>query len=69
MSGGPACINPKVHRAGGHWHIVQFMCNHSAFNGYKYTHSEYSEVHCRECGRFWRTKAGYVHTLPVESLL
>jgi hypothetical protein len=36
------------------------MCNHSAFNGYRRTPSDYSGLVCRSCGRVWRTKADYV---------
>ncbi len=45
------------------WRIVHFMCNYSAFNGYRRTSSDYSCVRCLNCGRYWRTKAGYVYTL------
>lgn len=38
--------------------------NRSAFNGYRWTPSDYSEVRCTVCGRSWRTKAKYVDALP-----
>ncbi len=40
--------------------------NHSAFNGYKRTWSEYSHVRCTRPGCYgdWRTKAKYVDHLP-----
>lgn len=43
--------------------VVQRMCNHSAFNGYRYTPSDYSEVRCQECEWPWRTKAKYVSSI------
>lgn len=50
-----------VHQARGcgslHLAVMQRLCNHSAFNGYRWTPSKYSEVHCLDCGRMWRTKA------------
>ena len=46
-----------------YWEIRQYKCNHSAFNGYRYTPSDYSEIHCLECNHFWRTKADYVEEL------
>lgn len=50
-------------------------CNHSAFNGYRWTPSDYSQVRCIApvdkhhssdgvCGHTWRTKAAYVDDLP-----
>lgn len=52
----------------GHWVVVQRKCNHSAFNGYHFTPSDYSAVQCNPatggCGRVWRTKAAYVDKLP-----
>ena len=57
------CVEPKQHRMGGRWRISHWMHNHSAFNGYRETNSDYSEILCLECHRSWRTKAGYVDTL------
>lgn len=62
MSGGFACRD-GVHRAGGHWVVVDRNCNYSAFNGSRYTPSDYSLIRCLGCGKFWRTKAKYVYTL------
>ena len=65
MSGGLSCICDKesrVHRLG--WRVLHRLHNHSAFHGYRYTPSDYSEVGCAKCGRRWRTKALYVSTLP-----
>lgn len=58
MSQGTFCRDPKRHR--GRWYVVQFRCNHSAFNGGRRTPSAYSEVVCPECPTVWRTKAKYV---------
>jgi len=45
------------------WIVLQRRCNHSAFNGYHWTPSDYSCVQCHECGTCWRTKADYVSIL------
>lgn len=45
------------------WVVLQRLCNHSAFNGYHYTPSDYSTVECLSCGRVGRTKAAYVDRL------
>lgn len=51
-----------------HWRVAMYRCNYSAFNGYHYTPSDYSEIICERaeggCGARWRTKAKYVETLP-----
>lgn len=49
--------------------VVQYKCNYSAFNGYHYTVSDYSEVRCVRpgCHGQWRTKAKYVDDLPKRS--
>jgi hypothetical protein len=52
----------REHRAS--WRVVQRHGNASAFSGYHWTSSAYSGVRCLACGRFWRTKAAYVETLP-----
>jgi hypothetical protein len=48
------------------WAVVQRRCNHSAFNGYRRTPSDYSLVVCTAsgCTGAWRTKAAYVQALP-----
>lgn len=48
------------------WVVVQRNGNASAFNGYRWQWSAYSCVRCTDCGRRWRTKAGYVRNLPGE---
>lgn len=44
--------------------VTQRLCNHSAFNGYRYTPSDYSAVRCAKCGMYFRTKSAYVSGLP-----
>lgn len=65
MSGGTECRCAPKDRT--KWHVLQYMCNHSAFNGYRHTPSSYSSVRCTECRMVWRTKARYVHDLPREA--
>lgn len=63
MSGGRSCACPA--RADKkRWEVVQRQQNRSAFNGYHATSSDYSSIHCRACGRLWRSKAAYVRELP-----
>ena len=50
------------------WTVYQRHCNHSAFNGYHWTPSDYSLIRCERCGRLWRTKARYVVRLPDGKL-
>ena len=45
------------------WRVTARRCNYSAFNGYRWTPSDYSEVKCFRCVRRWRTKAAYVDRL------
>jgi hypothetical protein len=61
MSGGKACTN-QDHRT--RWVVLVRKANYSAFNGGRRTVSDYSELHCRQCGAVWRTKAAYVDELP-----
>lgn len=61
MSGGRGCrCKIKNH---DNWRVLQYKCNHSAFNGYNYTPSDYSSITCVECHSCWRTKAKYVDKL------
>lgn len=46
------------------WGVIQRKCNHSAFNGYHWTPSDWSRVVCFSCGYGGRTKAAYVLALP-----
>jgi hypothetical protein len=59
---GVFCTAAKLHR--GRWLVVQRNCNHSAFSGYRLTWSAWSAVWCPVCRSIWRTKAGYVASLP-----
>lgn len=58
-----AACTDKAHRDRGEWLVVQYKCNHSTFNGGRWTRSDYSEVQCQADGKRWRTKAAYVETL------
>lgn len=48
----------------GSWVVRVLRGNYSAFNGYRFTPSAYSEVSCLRCDRRWRTNAKYVDDLP-----
>jgi hypothetical protein len=48
------------------WIVTVLRANYSAFSGYRWTPSDYSEVRCRRCGARWRTKASYVDRLPKQ---
>jgi len=65
MSGGIACACDERKKRPGmrNWGITQYLCNHSAFSGYKKTFSSYSAVRCFSCGACWRTNADYVNDL------
>ncbi len=58
---------PKCHRCDNRSYrtivVTARHCNYSAFNGYQFTPSRWSEVMCEKCGHFWRTKARYVDSL------
>lgn len=62
MSSGPVCRCPgdRIEK----WRVLQRMCNHSAFNAYRYTPSDYSSVLCLHCHRVWRTNGVYVSGIP-----
>lgn len=47
------------------WGVSDYHCNHSAFNGYHSTSSDYSQVHCLNCRATWRSKGKYVEALPL----
>lgn len=49
------------------WEVLKYKCNHSAFNGYKYTPSDYSTVVCNSCRACGRTKAAYVDKLRIAA--
>lgn len=61
---GCACSGSQSVRM-ARWVVLTLRANYSAFNGYRRTPSDYSEVRCLECGRRWRTKAAYVDNLNV----
>jgi hypothetical protein len=73
MSGGKSCQcsekrEPLTAPAGSNrpgrlWRVIQYRCNHSAFNGYHHTSSDYSSISCLRCGAYWRTKAPYADML------
>lgn len=60
----PESKKPVKERA---WVVLQRKCNHSAFNGYRYTPSTRSAVRCPACNHAWRTSASYVDKLPNAS--
>lgn len=65
MSGGNVCSCPERKKPidQRQWRVTARRCNYSAFNGYHWTPSDYSEVRCSECLASWRTKAQYVDRL------
>ncbi len=68
MSSGPACCcserrEPLCSRR---WVVRVRKANRSAFSGYHWTPSEWSEVKCLRCGALWRTRAAYVSELRDE---
>lgn len=61
MSKGIACsCSGPIEDRLKNWRIIQFKCNHSAFNGWKKTYSEYSSFRCMVCTNIWRSKSDYV---------
>ncbi len=65
MSGGTACKCPERKKPIGErrWECLRYKCNFSAFNDYRRTSSDYSEIQCAACGAVWRTKAAWVDQL------
>jgi hypothetical protein len=73
MSGGSAChcnerkepltVPRGSNRPARLWRVLQYRQNHSAFNGYHQTLSNYSSIACLRCGTVWRTKASYADAL------
>ena len=52
-------------RAKDHRHVVVVRNgNYSAFNGYRRTYSDYSEIRCVQTLKVWRAKGKYVGSLP-----
>lgn len=59
MSGMPACQDTT------HRHVVTVRkANYSAFSGYHYTPSDWSEIRCVATGQRWRSKSAHVDRLP-----
>lgn len=54
------CEERKKPVAERNWSVLDYKCNHSAFNGYHRTASNYSCLTCNNCNAIWRTKASYV---------
>jgi hypothetical protein len=65
MSQGYCCKCPESKKPARerNWVVLQRNGNASAFNGYRWQHSDYSCVQCHACGFVWRTNARYVVTL------
>ena len=57
------CVERDVSLEKRRWVVTARRCNYSAFNGYRCTSSDYSEVWCLVCNQHWRTKAEYVEKL------
>jgi len=57
------CAERKKPVAKRAWRVMQRKCNHSAFNGYHWTPSDWSHVVCLSCRASGRTKAKYVDEL------
>jgi len=55
-----SCTGPQSERM-KNWRIVQYKCNHSAFNGGRETRSDYSCFRCIVCRHLWRSKSDYVY--------
>lgn len=54
------CAERKKPVAKRRWRVIQRKCNHSRFNGSRYTPSAYSSLVCLSCGVVGRTNAKYV---------
>ena len=54
------CRERKKKPGERNWRVVARKGNRSAFNGYRWQPSDYSEVVCLSCGVMGRTKAQYV---------
>ncbi len=65
MSGSVYCKCPEQLKPikDRRWGVIDRHCNHSAFNGYRWTPSDYSAIAYPECLGVWRTKAAYVDYL------
>lgn len=63
VSFGCKCDERRKPAADRRWVVMQRRCNHSKFNGSRWTSSDYSEIVCLSCFACGRTKAGYVDEL------
>lgn len=59
----PVDLKPGDNRRPRQWFVIRRNRSRSAFNGYCEQWSDFSDVYCRACGRYWRTKAAYVSGL------
>lgn len=66
MSGGTVCACPERERplAERRWRVALRHGAASAFNGYRWAPSAYSEMRCLRCLAVWRTRASYADRLP-----
>lgn len=48
------------------WLVTRRNESCSAFNGYRPQWSAYSDVRCKACGAYWRTKASFVNDLEDD---
>lgn len=69
VSFGCKCEERKKPVQDRNWGVIQRYCNHSAFNGWHRTPSDYSTVRCFTCRAIGRTKAAYVSELRGVSLV
>ena len=63
VSFGCRCSERKKPAARRRWVVITRRGNNSSFNGYRWSHSDYSLVYCQACKALGRTKAGYVSSL------
>lgn len=72
-SGGQICRCPESKKPllERRWRVTQHRCNHSKFNGSRWTPSAYSALVCDapHCSGGWRTKAPYADTLAYRGPL
>jgi len=47
--------------------VTTRKANFSAFNGYRRTPSDYSELRCLDCGHFWRSKSPSVASIRTAT--
>ena len=66
MSARIPCSCGRTRGDHGDLEVSMRNCNYSAFNGYQYATSDYSQVVCTRngCHGTYRSKAKYVDTLP-----